>query len=572
MTWHVHHGNSLEVLKTLESESLDSVVCDPPYGLSEHSPEDILEALTCWMRGDPYTHSKKGFMGTTWDSFVPGPEIWRECFRVLKPGGHLLAFAGTRTMDLMGLAIRISGFESRDAIMVNGLLQWTQSQGFPKSHDAAKALDKELGVEREVVGYQWGVGGENLNDIVKGSDDVRSTEDDGGKGLGAYGVGAKQVRVQIPITKSTSEEAKKWEGWGTALKPAWEPVLMFRKPFSEKNLAKNLLTHGVGAINVDGCRVPTNVPVKIMSFDDGMKAFGGAAGHPYTTTESDKGRWPPNWVVCHHPECVPIGSTVVQNGLVPKDPEKHWQPNKNAYGARTSIVGKPHGDENGKETIETYECHPDCHVRALNAQSEPTTSGKATSLKGTYEGESQTKFLRGSTTPDNQHGDSGHISRFFPNFKYEDLDVPFCYTPKVAKSERDAGLIGDEKVSDPYAQHRGRRMETPERFDGKPVKMGRNTHPTVKPQALLSWLIKMVTPPGGTVLDPFTGSGSTGCAAVRGGFNFIGVELQEEYVDIARQRISYWESAEKVPTKSRKAIPQSKETQPSSPSVLDMFG
>lgn len=907
MSWHVHHGNSTDVLKTLESESIDSVVCDPPYGLSEHSPEGILEALTCWMEGRPYTHDKKGFMGTTWDSFVPGPEIWRECFRVLKPGGHLLAFAGTRTMDLMGLAIRIAGFESRDAIMVNGMLQWTQclsedteifvegrwehygkatigrrvlcydanthmfswqpieqqylseyegvmysiqsndtdqlvtpnhrclitsngmcefrlasslcdgcsvptipslqdllqafscgqtrqreetilrgdvqagvdvpcsfgttpgynpetgilgdhmccmwgeknevpclgkesqsycvfagvcgcasgkgtgkartqgpsgvgqfffvgiqgeddrgkqsrmeggcndfqdtwklqggqvrempsgvsthgaqrrvcngtppyccqrvvslprtcrdssscesrpygqqirqfdavqnqrgpqtlrasrftassvvrvgttnykgivwcvrvptgafvarrngkifitgnSQGFPKSHDAAKAIDRELGVDREVVGYQWGVGGENLNDIVKGSDDVRSTEDEGGKGLGAYGVGAKQVRVQIPITKSTSEEAKRWEGWGTGLKPSWEPVLMFRKPFSEKNLAKNLLTHGVGAINVDATRVPTNVPVKIMSFDDGMKAFGGGAGHPYTTTESDKGRWPPNWVVCHHPECVPTGSVKVRG---------------RQYAACTTGFGEGRGGYNGQGRLfapdcqeYTYECHPNCHVQALNAQSEPTTSGKVKEFKGSYDGDSQTKFLRGFASTDNQHGDSGYISRFFPNFEYGDIDVPFRYTPKVAKPERDAGLSGDEKVSDPYAQHRGRRMETPERFDGKPVKMGRNTHPTVKPQALLSWLIKMVTPPGGTVLDPFTGSGSTGCAAVRGGFNFIGVELQEEYVDIARQRISYWESAEMGPSKARKQIHQPKETPPTTPSVLDLF-
>jgi site-specific DNA-methyltransferase (adenine-specific) len=183
------NGDSREKLKLLPDSNFDSCVTDPPYGLSQHSPEDITNALAAWASGKEYLVKKKGFMGNTWDSFVPGPELWQEVYRVLKPGGHVLCFAGSRTDDLMGIALRLAGFEIRDKIM------WIYGNGFPKSLNIGKAIS------------------------------------------------------------TTTSDAKQWDGWGTALKPAFEPIIVARKPLVG-TVAANVMLHGTGGINVDGCRVP----------------------------------------------------------------------------------------------------------------------------------------------------------------------------------------------------------------------------------------------------------------------------------------------------------------------------
>src|SRR5690606_950459 len=194
--WTLYEGDCLEVMRQLPDNSVDAVVTDPPYGLSREP--DIEEVLRHWLAGDDYEHRGGGFMGKTWDSFVPGPAVWREVFRVLKPGGHILCFAGTRTVDLMGISLRLGGFEIRDC------LQWLYGSGFPKSLDVSKAIDKKLGAEREVIG--------NVTDR-RGDGTV-------------YAIGhSGRLTSNMPITK----EAKQWQGWGTALKPAYEPIVLARK-------------------------------------------------------------------------------------------------------------------------------------------------------------------------------------------------------------------------------------------------------------------------------------------------------------------------------------------------------
>ena len=337
----LHLGDCLETLRAMPDSSVDSIVTDPPYGLS--------------------------FMGKRWDYDVPSVEIWAECLRVLKPGGHLLAFAGTRTQHRMAVRIEDAGFEIRDLIM------WCYGSGFPKSLDVSKAIDRSAGAEREVT-----------------REGQTKAPEDAGKFDSAPST-ARERRDE-PAT----EAARQWQGWGTALKPALEPITVARKPLIG-TVASNVLEWGTGALNIDGCRVP----------GEGNKTFNRDAGErprdQYRTgttvgaaVPTDAGRWPAN--LCH----------------------------------------------DGSEPADRL----------------------------------------------------GEAARFF-----------YCAT--ASRKDRGEG----------------------------------NTHPTVKPTELMRYLCRLVTPPGGTVLDPFMGSGSTGKAAMREGFRFIGCEMSPEYLEIARARI---ESALKV--------------------------
>ena len=256
-------GDCLEIMRDIPDGSIDAVVTDPPYGLSDHRPSDVFSCLSSWLAGQEYRPNKKGFMGRTWDSWVPGPEVWREVFRVLKPGGHVVAFAGSRTHDLMSMALRLAGFECRDTIMdlyatsdaarefVDSLSEgqrkalatalpadigvlWTYGSGFPKSMDVSKAIDKAAGAEREVVGF-----------------DPVAARRTAAVGTNAFGDYKGQTGN---ITAPATDAARQWQGWGTALKPAFEPALLFRKPLVGA-VAQNVMAHGTGALNIDGCRV-----------------------------------------------------------------------------------------------------------------------------------------------------------------------------------------------------------------------------------------------------------------------------------------------------------------------------
>lgn len=437
----LHLGDCLTTLRGMADNSVDAVVTDPPYGLS--------------------------FMGKKWDYDVPGVDVWTECLRVLKPGGHLLAFAGTRTQHRMAVRIEDAGFEIRD------MIAWVYGSGFPKSLDVSKAIDKSAGAERP--------------DAVKG----------GHRGMGArhgddgYSEGHQAIKRAVPpqigmgnITRGTplTKAAREWQGWGTALKPALEPITVARKPFAQ-TVAANVLQWGTGALNIDGCRVDAGgeqpkgsgcrgVDSSWDRQDKGMFDAGRAHGGNVTPPA---GRWPANLILSDCPEVV-AGFPVT---------------------GKSTGGGKSNGDKFG--------------------------GGYAPS------GDDAIGF-----------GDTGSAARFF-------------YCAKASRSDRDAGLDGFE------AQNNMRVNGPRESEDAKHATKRANIHPTVKPTDLMAYLVRLVTPPGGTVLDPFMGSGSTGKAAMREGFSFIGCELDPEYMAIARARIEHELAtieAARVLAAATKPIPQ----------------
>ena len=270
MTHTIHVGDCLEWLRSLPDNSVDSVVTDPPYGLGKEP--DAREVLRAWLDGEEYKPGGSGFMGRAWDAFVPSPPVWAECLRVLKPGGHLLAFAGTRTYDWIVMGVRLAGFEVRD------MVGWIYGSGFPKSLDVSKAIDAAAGAEREVVGRAKGAATANTESLGK-------------------------FRNEYDATAPATEAARQWAGWGTALKPSIEPVVMARKPLAG-TVAQNVLEWGTGGINVDGCRIaaePWTHP--------GSNAVGGVYGDFENDTGrsgSPSGRWPANIIHDGSPEVLGV--------------------------------------------------------------------------------------------------------------------------------------------------------------------------------------------------------------------------------------------------------------------------
>lgn len=336
----LHLGDNLEALRSMPDNSIDAIVTDPPYGLS--------------------------FMSKKWDYDVPSVDTWRECLRVLKPGGHLLAFAGTRTQHRMAVNIEDAGFEIRD------MIAWVYGSGFPKSHDVSKAIDWDAGAEREVVGQRTtGIG------TGKGSTPIMG---DGNR----------------DVTAPATDAAKQWAGWGTALKPAMEPITVARKPL-RGTVASNVLEYGTGGLNIDGCRVGGN-----------------------------SGRWPANLI------------------------------------------------HDGSEEV----------MELLDS-----------------------------------------AARFF-------------YCAKASNADRNEGLDGFQAVrtGGMQATADGSMLTG---SGNKRTTTRANHHPTVKPTDLMRYLCRLVTPPGGLILDPYMGSGSTGKAAMLEGFRFVGCEMEPEYMEIARARIAH---------------------------------
>ena len=464
----VYHGNCLDELKNLADNSVDAIVTDPPYGLGDSNPDYIMSALKMWIDGDrAHIPAGKGFMGKQWDAFVPPPAVWDECFRVLKPGGYILVFAGSRTQDLMGLSVRMAGFEIRDS------LSWVYAQGFPKSLDIGKAFDKA----------------------------------------------------------GNAEASGQWSGWGTALKPAVEPIIMGRKPLSEKNVSLNVLRWGVGGINIDESRIGSQTMgggTMPDLRDVGAKSkeaigidklsFGQVSGAERIEYDNFKtGRFPANLLLNHAEDCVEVG--VVEESYAINKTEE-W----------TGFGQKERPDyESTEQKVSTvlYECVDGCPVKELDEQSGIRPGGTYPAKRGQAV---NTSFASGQETEGGQRqmGDTGGASRFF-------------YVGKANKKDRNEGLDGlSEKgkvyngKNDTSAGNAPGSVE--DKFTTKPQA---NHHPTVKPTALMQYLIKMVCPAGGTVLDPFAGSGSTGKAAIREGVNFVGVEMTDEYLPIIKGRLDH---------------------------------
>ncbi len=440
-------GDSAEVLRSLPDCSVDSIVCDPPYGLS--------------------------FMGKRWDYDVPGVAIWAECLRVLKPGGHLLAFAGTRTQHRMAVNIEDAGFEIRD------MLAWVYGQGFPKSLDVSKAIDAAAGVERP--------------DALKG----------GHRGMNASGDswhdGHSELKRAVPpqvgwgdLTRGTpvTDAAQQWQGWGTALKPALEPITLARKPL-DGTVAENVMAHGTGGLNIGGCRV--EVDPQADARDVGRQIT------KNVRTEDD------GWG---------MNRSGVQHGVAVVRPEGRWPANLVHDGSPEVLEGFP----------ETKSCGTASDARCEGS----VFSGSRT---------------QGAIYP----GDSGSAARFF-------------YCAKASRADREEGLSGLPdgilaRSSQAQAEARRGNVVTEEGGAFNKARVRKNTHPTVKPTDLMRWLVRLVTPPGGVVLDPFMGSGSTGKAAMLEGFRFIGVDITPEYVEIARARIEHAQRESGVPAPAQDHAP-----------------
>jgi len=424
----IYNEDCLQGLKKIQSNSVDAVITDPPYGLS--------------------------FMGKKWDYNVPSVDIWKECLRVLKPGGYLLSFGGTRTCHRLTCAVEDAGFEIRDMIM------WVYGSGFPKSLNIGKAVDKVNGIKIDKIGS-----GE------------RETTNAMGNGLkNRCNVCGKPFFSGNPCQcERAYKPQNEWGGWGTALKPALEPITVARKPLSEKTVAENVLKWGTGGINIDGCRVECgtehmrgNVGAKVTDSD--WKEHSGF-GKSFVATDSPLGRFPANLIHDGSDEVV---------GLFPN-----------------------------------------------------TKSGNNKRYSGYENKFNNASFNFGdkSTERDRVIADSGSASRFF-------------YCAKASKDERNKGCEGLKKKVVAYGNQQTAQLKRGEELtpnagvgDGGVIAPQRNNHPTVKPIALMEYLIKLVSREDAVILDPFIGSGTTAVACKRLNRRFIGFEINNEYYNISLQRL-----------------------------------
>lgn len=694
-------GDSLEVMRTLPDNSIDAVVCDPPYAL--------------------------GFMNRDWDLKIPGPEYWAEAMRVAKPGAMLVAFGGTRMHHRLMVAIEDSGWELRDVISgENVVWRWYYGSGFPKNLDVSKAVDAEMfqrwlaanpeqaehhrdllrqareltradrkkrikeiqsvfqklaGTERKVIGTKFGVAGENLNDITNDRETVRTFDDDGGRGVGAYGTGAKQVPVALPVTAPATPEAEEADGWGTALKPSWEPIVVARKPLVvpavdvvqavERLLAQNGFerirwkerpakpaekkkrpdnststeqppTAATSARSAErsgppsteqetskksgGARAtgtgPTEIEAEIRLEDQGRSSekkclphteagalaaekqsqgsslsttlaaeetsteigfgerstqtcegdvsrldFASSAGIAIALLDStdsaltieiegtkhiirrlDDGSlvWPDGVQKTLAAKAMTVAECFMEHGTGAlnidgcrigtgdggsREGEASAERTYGLHGPKSfsATPGPRGGSIDGRWPANLILCHmpecselcvPECPVFLLDEQSGPARDGWFSGESARGMGFMGAESSADGSTPSRSIPGGNGASSFF-------------YTAKASRSEREAGLHGRESrnVND------GRVTDIDNPYQRGDTQR-KNTHTTVKPIAIMRWLVRLVCKRGGTVLDPFCGSGTTGIACKFEGMNFIGIDLEEEHVEIARKRIA----------------------------------
>lgn len=411
-------GNCLDSLKGMPDNSVDSIVTDPPYGIS--------------------------FMSKKWDYDVPSVEIWKECLRVLKLGGFLLSFSSTRTYHRMTINIEDAGFEIRDSCT------WNYSSGFPKSHNISASIDKMYGHP-------------NRGRAIPTASSYQACDVDQENKLTSNPVGPYEPKT---------DKAKQWQGWGTALKPSQEFIAMARKPL-DGTVANNVLKWGTGGINIDAARVPMSDAdyEKLSSGVERIREKGGTMGNSWKNSSD-------------------------LSGANPVNPSGRWPANFIHDGSQ-----------------EALELFPD----VKGSKGSGLTKSDARSWKN--------KSIEGINRVG--YDDSGSAARFF-------------YVPKASKRDKEEGLDDfKERTQAATFGDIGPMEGNPRKPNTGHVQKIRNFHPTVKPTELMKYLCRLVTQPGGVVLDPFMGSGSTGKAAILEGFRFIGCELDEEYLAIAEARIKH---------------------------------
>ena len=446
---------------------MDSIVSDPPYEL--------------------------GFMGKGWDKtgIANSVEMWGECLRVLKPGGHLLSFGGTRTYHRMACAIEDAGFEVRD------MLEWIYFSGFPKSLNIGKAVDKLQGNEREEylapIAYAdsdcWGI--PNKNSVGNNWGVVGADNSGKGKGIGTKGM--------TPRTKGNSE----WEGFGTALKPAHEPIILARRPLSEKTIVENVLKWGTGAIDIDRCRIPTSEITGRNLYDNPSWKNTSKAGQGSVNDNWKQGRWPAN-IICSD-DALNDGE-ITKSGLLAKHHKVKGSGGQSGFlgiSMKRDSFYKDYGNDSGsKSRYFDIECWAEKYglLQFPKASKRERNEG--------CEGLEERKFI-----------------------------------DKVQKKHQKCNVCGCEHLTsyglkcghNDYSWFEHENKQTSANNKGGSIK---NHHPCVKPVHLLAWLVRLVSKEGDTVLDPFMGSGTTGVACKKLSRNFIGIELDPEYFAIAEKRIN----------------------------------
>lgn len=642
-------GDCIEVMARNRAECIDAIVTDPPYGLSEYKPAELTAMVAAWAAGEPYRKAGAGFMGKGWDSCVPGPDVWREAYRVLKPGGHLVAFAGPRTLDLMSLSIRIAGFEIRDT------LAWLYGSGFPKSLNVSKAIDSGGGRPEDIRRMQLG-----------------EAYAPSGRGRVNYDHGAASAMNGARGEYEASPEARQWEGWGTALKPAYEPIVLARKPLIG-TVAANVLQYGTGAINVDGCRIDGGGTA---SATDGkpsrLNAVYGDAMGGLPSVDAGMGRWPANvlmdeWIeplVRLRYDAIASDSTVlsewcdanrhdlyamragvlsvpvalderarevlretVLRAVAEREPQRSESP----YGGAQALAGVDREDATGEGRKSSWGAEFGLEGRRVSGArlsdgSSIHASAGAPDDRGANDIEGErlpagasagdgagtwspaAPFRGGAPLQRDQDGqplgepraadgcdpqadapaDRGGVEVAAGgerNAPRTDRLVPLCSVPRewwhhfepvgvglrlgaaaildasvgtltsgkmmpthteAARNTYGQNAVGGYTTMETYGDSGGpsrffyvAKASRSERERGltAPESGRANTHPTVKPVALMRWLVTLVTPPGGHVLDPFAGSGTTGIACAELGVRFTGIEKEPEYAAIARQRI-----------------------------------
>jgi DNA modification methylase len=599
-------GDVTEVLKALPDNSIHAAYCDPPYGLSTQDTDDLLACLGAWLKGEVYRHDSKGFMGNEWDAFVPGPEAWREVKRVLKPGAYCVAFSSTRTVDLLGISMRIAGLELREGFC------WVFGSGFPKSMNVGKALDKtdkadaklrfvqwmkttglkapEINAKLEALGLikkdssfaghffsdtqpaiptteHWAVVSELcvkygvtppdwIEEIIdlreNGSKVFRDREVVGTQSVlvgHAFGgptfEGEPSAEKEVPITLPATDAAKEWAGYGTTTKPAFEPLVVTRKA-PVGTIANNVLMHGCGVFNIDGSRIDG-------ALEGDPDRFATTTGGTFVKFNTppvvrSSGRFPAALALIHDEGCQEIGVVRVHGNRTDTRPEGDGgREDKSQWRIRpTDATRRGYSDEDGTETVTEWRCTPTCAVAELARQSGELTSGSITAGRPNGSNAHFSQDRSRIATKD-VPGDVGTATRFFYQGKATSAD-------RLTYLTCSEGCPAHDTVApDHYAQKKCPHCKQP-----------RTTyqHPTVKPYQLAQYHAKLLSLPSSVkpiAIVPFCGTGIEARALMDVGFRVIAIDIDPRHVKMTLYRLGGVQPVRERTTVVSSVIPTSLE-------------